>query len=207
MIKGMTIKLYTNGIAENIDNVLVGEPSSVGTGSLNDGKMLTYTLAIPKGDIHDWTDKIVELFGRKFRTVGFPEQGIEENIPLAWHKKIKIELLNINGSCTIYEKATFKKHLFNDVYFHDGRSKIATANGIQITGDINIHIYFGEKYQPEIGDIIISGNCSFEFDTESQRTVSESLKEFRRIFPDFATINSISIKTCGTLPDYDITAR
>ena len=44
MIKGMTIKLYTDGFAENIDNVLVGEPSS-------DGK--SYTLAIPKGDNHE----------------------------------------------------------------------------------------------------------------------------------------------------------
>ncbi len=198
MIKGMTIKLYANGIAENIDNVLVGEPSSDGT---------SYTLAIPKGDNHEWTDKIVEFFGRKFRTVGFPEQGIEENIPLAWHKKIKTELLNINGSCTIYEKATFKKHLFNDVYFHDSRSKIATANGIQITGDINIHIYLGEKYQPEIGDIIISGNCSFDFDTESQKSISESFNEFRKNYPNFATINSVSVKNSCKIPDYDITAR
>lgn len=198
MIKGMTIKLYTDGIAENIDNVLVGEPSS-------DGKM--YTLAIPKGDNHEWTDKIVEFFGRKFRTVGFPEQGIEENIPLAWHKKIRVEFLNINGSCTVYEKDTFTRHLFSNVYFYDGRSKTAVSSGIQVTGDINIHIYFSEKYQPKIGDIIVSGNCSFEFDTESQKTVSESFSEFRKKFPDFATINTVTVKTFGTIPDYDITAR
>lgn len=207
MIKGMTIKLYTNGIAENIDNVLVGEPSTIGASELNDGKILTYTLAIPKGDTHEWTDKIVEFFGRKFRTVGLPIQGIEENIPLAWHKKVHVELLNINGSCTIYEKDTFVKHVFRDVFFYDSRSKSAATGGIQITGNVNIHVYNGSEYQPKIGDIIVFGNCSFEFDTESQKTVSESFKDFRKSFPDFATINSVSIKTYGTLLDYDITAR
>lgn len=198
MIKGMTIKMYTNGIAESIDNVLVGEPSS-------DGK--SYTLAIPKGDNHEWTDKIVEFFGKKFRTVGFPEQGIEENIPLAWHKKIRVEFLNINGSCTVYEKDIFTRHSFSDVYFYDERSKTAAASGIQVTGVVNIHIYFGEEYQPKIGDIVIFGDCSFEFDTESQKTVSESFREFRKIFPGFATINTVTVKTSGTIPEYDITAR
>lgn len=198
MIKGMTIKLYTDGIAENVDNVLVGEPSS-------DGK--SYVIAVPKGDNHEWSDKIVTFFGKKFRTVGLPEQGIEENIPLLWNKKVRVELLNINGSCTVYEKDTFTRHFFSNVYFYDGRSKTAVASGIQVTGDINIHIYFGEKYQPKIGDIIIFGDCSFEFDTESQKTISESFREFRKNFPDFANINTVSAKICGNLPEYDITAR
>ena len=198
MIKGMTIKLYTDGFAENIDNVLVGEPSS-------DGK--SYTLAIPKGDNHEWTNKIVEFFGRKFRTVGLPEQGIEENIPLLWHKKIRVEFLNVNGSCTVYEKDTFTRHFFSDVYFYDGRSKTAVASGIQVTGDVNIHIYFGGKYQPKIGDIIIFGDCSFEFDTESQKSISECFNEFSKNYPNFATINSVSVKNSCKIPDYDITAR
>ena len=105
MLKGMTIKLYTGENFENIENVLVGEPSSTGT---------SYMLAIPKGDVHDWTDRIVEFFGRKFRTIGLAEQGIEENIPLLWHKKVKVELMNINSSCTIFEKDTFKKHFFEN---------------------------------------------------------------------------------------------
>lgn len=198
MIKGMTIKLYTDGIAENIENVLAGEPSS-------DGK--SYTLAIPKGDSHEWTDKIVEFFGRKFRTVGFAEQGIEENIPLLWHKKIKAEFLNVNNSCTIFEKDTFRKHFFENVNFCDNRSSKAVSGGNQVTGDMNIHIYLGEQYQPKINDIIISGNCKFEFDTESQKSISESFKEFRKNYPDFATINSVSIKNSCKIPDYDITAR
>ena len=76
-----------------VGNVLIGEPSTEQiTDELNiSGKRLAYTLAIPKGDTHDWEDQVVEFFGRKFRTFGIPQEGIEANIPLRWHKKVKCE--------------------------------------------------------------------------------------------------------------------
>lgn len=76
-----------------VDNVLIGEPSTEDiTNELNlSGKRIAYVLAIPKGDTHIWTDTIVEFFGGKFKTVGIPTQGIEDNIPLAWNKKVKVE--------------------------------------------------------------------------------------------------------------------
>lgn len=55
------------------------------------GKRIAYTLGIPKGDTHDWEDATVEFFGRKFRTYGGVTQGIEDMIPLAWNKKVKVE--------------------------------------------------------------------------------------------------------------------
>lgn len=55
------------------------------------GKHAAYTLAIPKGDNHTWEDTEIEFFGQKFRTFGFAVEGIEENIPLRWNKKIKVE--------------------------------------------------------------------------------------------------------------------
>ena len=76
-----------------VDNVLVGEPST--DDITNDlqvyGKRLAYTLAIPKGDTHVWTDVHVEFWGERFRTYGAPTQGIEDNIPLDWNKKVKVE--------------------------------------------------------------------------------------------------------------------
>lgn len=80
-------------VAENIDNVLVGEPSADDvTTTINlTGKKVAYTLAIPKGDTHDWTDKKVSFWGETFRTIGAPTQGIEANIPLSWNKKVKVE--------------------------------------------------------------------------------------------------------------------
>lgn len=107
MIKGIDVVLYTrtqSGVddlntpiftenAETISNVLIGEPTTEAqTDDLQlYGKRLAYTLAIPKGDAHDWKDAVVEFFGEKFRTYGEPTQGIEENIPLSWNKKVKVE--------------------------------------------------------------------------------------------------------------------
>lgn len=104
---GITIQLYQKvktGIDEfrrpvytetavSVDNVLIGEPSTDDvTAELNlSGKRIAYTLGIPKGDTHDWTDKKVEFFGETFRTFGSPTQGIDDLIPLSWNKKVKVE--------------------------------------------------------------------------------------------------------------------
>jgi hypothetical protein len=76
-----------------VDNVLIGEPNTediVNEMNLS-GKRLAYTLAIPKGDDHEWKDAVVEFFGERFRTFGAPTQGIEAMIPLQWNKKVKVE--------------------------------------------------------------------------------------------------------------------
>ena len=84
--------IYTEK-ATTVDNVLIGEPSTEDvTTELNlSGKRLAYTLAIPKGDTHVWTDVTVEFWGEKFRTIGEPTQGIDHLIPLKWNKKVKVE--------------------------------------------------------------------------------------------------------------------
>lgn len=76
-----------------VENVLVGAPTSddvVNEYNLS-GKRIAYTLGIPKGDTHDWTDRTVEFWGRKFRTVGVPTQGIDALIPLDWNMKVQVE--------------------------------------------------------------------------------------------------------------------
>lgn len=55
------------------------------------GKTIAYTLGIPKGDDNDWTDTEVIIFGERFKTVGFPQTGIQENIPLRWKANVKVE--------------------------------------------------------------------------------------------------------------------
>lgn len=108
MIQGMTVTLhhriesgvdslnnpiYQWGSSETVDDVLVGEPTpEERTDELNlSGRMIAYSLGIPKGDTHVWDDQIVEFFGHKFLIFGIPKQGIEANIPLRWHKVYKCE--------------------------------------------------------------------------------------------------------------------
>lgn len=76
-----------------VDNVLVSPTSTDDvTNQLSlTGKKAVYTLAIPKGDLHDWGNKEVIFFGQKWRTVGFATEGIESMIPLEWNKKVMVE--------------------------------------------------------------------------------------------------------------------
>lgn len=109
-IRGITVRLHTQSEGErdelnriiyseeiaDIDNVLVSpstEEEIEDTLNLT-GRKAIYTLGIPKGDTHDWTDKIVEFFGQQFRTIGSPVQGISEMIPLEWNKKVRCEVVN-----------------------------------------------------------------------------------------------------------------
>lgn len=89
---GFNNPIYADTVTA-VDNVLVGEPTTEDiVNTLNiEGKKLAYTLAIPKGDTHNWKDATVEFFGETFRTIGEPTQGIEALIPLSWNKKVKVE--------------------------------------------------------------------------------------------------------------------
>ena len=107
VLHGITITLYNRvqtgtdafnrpiyeDVQTTVDNVLIGEPNTediVNEMNLS-GKRLAYTLAIPKGDNHEWKDAVVEFFGERFKTFGAPTQGIEAMIPLQWNKKVKVE--------------------------------------------------------------------------------------------------------------------
>ena len=106
MLKGIDIILYEKTktgedgfhdliYAENpvtVHNVLVGQPTAeeITTELQLTGRRLAYTLAIPKGDAHDWNDVQVEFFGQHFRTCGGVVQGIERMIPLCWNKKVQV---------------------------------------------------------------------------------------------------------------------
>lgn len=76
-----------------VDNVLVAPATTEDVTSQMSltGKKISYTLGIPKGDMHDWENKEVRFFGKRWRTVGIPLEGIEELTPLEWNKKVMVE--------------------------------------------------------------------------------------------------------------------
>lgn len=106
-MKGMTIQLvnktqtgtdpfgapiYEEELID-VDDVLVGQPTAddYNTTTSLYGKTLAFVLGIPKGDEHNWTDAEVVIWGERYRTIGYPETGIQENIPLRWGKNVKVE--------------------------------------------------------------------------------------------------------------------
>lgn len=80
-------------IETQVDNVLIALTSTDDvTSQMNlTGRKAEYTLAIPKGDTHDWENKEVLFFGKRWKTFGLPLEGIEEMIPLSWNKKVMVE--------------------------------------------------------------------------------------------------------------------
>ncbi|MGQ7446351.1 hypothetical protein ACTGUT_05180 [Streptococcus suis] len=76
-----------------VENVLIVPASTEDiTNQINlTGKKVVYTLAIPKGDVHNWTNKEVRFFGQRWRTVGEPLEGLDHLIPLEWNKKVQVE--------------------------------------------------------------------------------------------------------------------
>ena len=107
MLEGITVTLYVKektGVdgfnnpvysytTVQVPNVLVSPSTSEDITSSTNlyGKKSIYTLAIPKNDEHVWEDTIVEFFGKKWRTFGFPIKGIDNLIPLDWNTKVMVE--------------------------------------------------------------------------------------------------------------------
>lgn len=76
-----------------VENVLVSpltQEEIIDTLNLT-GRRAVYQLAIPKGDANDWEDKRVEFWGKSWKVIGIPIEGIEKLIPLKWNKKVKVE--------------------------------------------------------------------------------------------------------------------
>ena len=109
-ISGITIDLYVPVVSDydpfgepiyddydeqvvQVENVLVypSTPQEVLETVNLYGKKAVYTLAIPKGDTNYWQDQKIGFFGQIWRSFGIPIEGIEENIPLSWNKKVMVE--------------------------------------------------------------------------------------------------------------------
>ena len=215
LIKGTDIELFSfvNGelSSETISNVLIGEPTGSNPNETTDGRQLGYTLAIPKGDTHDWTNRMVGFFGRYFRTLGYPEQGIEANIPLAWHKKVRVALMDTSGICTVYDAKTYAKHVYSNVCIRDARGGMrVSADGSSVPGELQVRIYAPlrtDSYIPKPNDIIVPGTCDIVFDTASPQTVSQSMAALRQNYPALAGIINTGQHYFGPAPDLVIEAR
>lgn len=82
--------------AVRIENVII-EPISATelVDVLNlTGRRAVYRLCLPKCDAHDWTNKVVEFYGQKWRTFGDVQEWITEMVPLSWNRKVMVERIN-----------------------------------------------------------------------------------------------------------------
>ena len=114
LIHGITIRLFnkidTGAVdafnrpiyteeAEDVGNVLV---TPIGGDEQTDAMDLTgrrerYELSLPKGDQHEWVDREVEFWGKRWKTYGTPIEWMEDMVPLAWNKKVRVERIDGEG--------------------------------------------------------------------------------------------------------------
>ncbi len=109
MIKGIPIILYETTVIGHddfgadikeetpvtINNVVIGQPSSedIITEINVSGKHISYNLAIPADDTHEWEHNTVEFYGRKWRVIGIPTQFMDGFMGASWpwNKQVKVE--------------------------------------------------------------------------------------------------------------------
>ena len=81
----------------NVENVLVAPAEAQGEPIFNEtdlkSRKAIYTLALPKGNSNTWENCRVSFFGRMFRVIGIPTEGIEDLIPLSWNRKVTVEAI------------------------------------------------------------------------------------------------------------------
>lgn len=119
-----------------------------------------------------------------------------------------------NTDCTVYENSgtatnvnITARHFIPNVYWNDSRGRTVKKNGIQIDDSVIVYLFFDTDYTPKPGDIIVRGDVEFEFNSASQKTMSESDKHFRKLYPQSAVVKSVSDYRFGGLPHIEITAR
>jgi hypothetical protein len=88
---GFDHPIYEDAPVE-VENVLIAPASTQEIITSTDlyGKKAVYTIAIPKGDTHDWKDRKVQFFGETWQVFGLPQTGIDALIPLDWNTKWQV---------------------------------------------------------------------------------------------------------------------
>ena len=116
-----------------------------------------------------------------------------------------------NSDCTLYKYGQktggYTRYFIQNVYWQEGHSK-SIVNKLLESSDNTTVFFFSAQIVPETPakDILVKGNCEFEFDNTSESTISDSMKQFRRMYK-FVTVSEISDFMFGGLPHIEITAK
>ena len=79
--------------SEDVPNILVCPTSTEDvTGNLQlHGSHAVYELLIPKDDTHQWEDREVFFYGKRWKTFGAVQEWPEPLTPGPWNRRVKVE--------------------------------------------------------------------------------------------------------------------
>ena len=100
-----------------------------------------------------------------------------------------------NTDCTLYHfnKLTqgYDRYYLSAVMWQESRTQKISRQGVVVSDDVNIYVPREIATFPRCElakDILVKGNIDFVFDNTSQKNVSDSLREFNRLYPDSVTV-------------------
>ena len=116
-----------------------------------------------------------------------------------------------NADCTLYlydkNNGGFIRYFISDVYWHESKAQNVLKSGLSSADSTTVYLYNTEVVpKTPSKDMLVKGDCSFEFDNTSSQTVSKSMAEFRKQF-DFVTVSSVDDVRYGGLPHIEISAK
>lgn len=89
------------------------------------------------------------------------------------------------------------------------RASNVLKSGMQNADSVTVHIpsqYADDAPQTAARDMLVKGNCLFEFDNSNAQSISESMKAFRSQHR-FVTTSSVDDYLYGGLPHIEVSAR
>lgn len=116
-----------------------------------------------------------------------------------------------NADCTLFlhSKATggYERYFIEGIYWNETKARNVIKSGLQSADSVVIYLY-EDAVIPDnpTKDMIVKGYCSFEFDNTGEKTISDSMKKFRKEYNPF-TIMSCDNKMFGGLPHIELSAK
>lgn len=117
----------------------------------------------------------------------------------------------VNADCTLYlfDKATggYTRHFVKDVYWNENKAGNVLKSGLVSADSVAVYLY-SDFVVPEnpTKDMIVKGECYFEFDNTDEKTISDSMKKFKKEY-DPHTIMVCDNKMFGGLPHIELSAK
>lgn len=113
-----------------------------------------------------------------------------------------------NADCTLYEwsESGYTRRLIEGVYWIDHKGASVQKSGLQYADGATVYIYSGEPPQHPAKDLIVRGNCPFQFDNSSAAAIAQSLKSLKAAY-HVLTVTAADDFRFGGLPHIEVNAK
>lgn len=106
-----------------------------------------------------------------------------------------------------FKDGKFIRSVIENCFYYDSKSANFSKTGIINTDTFKVIISTNKDIEIKEGkDIVVKGICDFEFNNESEKTQSESLKEFNSKYESY-TVTSASKNLFGGLSNIELSCK